>query len=98
MANLVLSTTEQQVIPENMHRKSLLFINTDSAINIFLKYEEPGATTVSSSIFDVRLQPGDNFAVNTQEDGDQVVQGRWTAIAASGTPSLVVFETENIRR
>lgn len=88
-----LSTTASEAIPQGNLRKSILFINADGAINIHLKKERANGLTVSTSDFDVRLSPGGSFAMNVNDDGEDAVQGRWTAVAASGTPSLVIFET-----
>ena len=95
---LALSTSARLALPPNRLRKSMLFINEDTAITIFLKFEKQDGLTVTSTDHDVRLLSGDNFAISAQEDGEEQVKGRITAIAASGTPSLAVFETEDIRR
>lgn len=90
-----LSTSAVQAVPQGNLRKSILFLNPDGAINIFLKKERGGGLTVSSTDFDVRISPGGSFAMNTNDDGEDAVQERWTAIAASGTPNLVIFETKD---
>ena len=90
-----LSVTAIEAVPQGNLRRSLLFINTDGAISIYLKKERPGGLVVTTSNFDVLLQPGGSFSLNTQEDGEEAVQERWTAIAASGTPNLCIFETKD---
>lgn len=95
---LALSTNARLILPPNRLRKSLLLINEDTAITIFVKFEKQDGLSVSSTDHDVRLLPSDNFAISVQEDGEEQVKGRITAIAASGTPNLAVFETEDIRR
>ena len=92
---ITLSTTGAEVVPQGNLRRSLLFINADTAINIFLKKTRPTEGAASSTDRDVILQPGGSFALNTQEDGEESVHERWTAVAASGTPVLVFFETKD---
>lgn len=92
------STNAAELIPQNGMRRSLVFQNIDASINIFVKRERPGVTTVSATNFDLRLGPGASFAMNWMLDGEEAIQDRWTAISASGTPQLAVFETESARR
>lgn len=92
---IALSGTGKEVIPQGNLRKSILFINTDATINMFLKKTVPGVSVATSSDYDALLQPGGNFSLNTQEDGEEAVQEAWSAVAASGTPNLVVFETKD---
>lgn len=98
MPLLTLSTSAQQIVPQNYMRKSMVFQNEDTTINIFIKKERPGSLTVSSTDHDHRLGPGDAVGLVFGQDGDEAIQERWTAIAASGTPNLSVFETEDRRR
>lgn len=93
-----LSTTGEQLLPQNRLRRSFIIQNEDSAINVFLKFERPGATDVSSTIHDHRIGPGGSLALNSDTDGLQQIQERVTIIAASGTPIVSFFETEDIRR
>jgi hypothetical protein len=90
-----LSTSAAEAVPQGNLRRSLLFINPDGGINIYLKKERPGNTDLSTTNYDVRIAPGGSFSMNTNDDGEEAVQERWTALAASGTPSLVVFETKD---
>lgn len=92
-----LSTSAATAVPQGNLRRSLLFLNVDGAINIYLKKERPGSTSVTSSDFDVRIAPGGSFSLNTNDDGAEAVQERWTAIAASGTPNLCIFETKDLK-
>jgi hypothetical protein len=93
--NIPLSTTGIQAVPQGNLRKSLLFQNTDGAINIYLKKTRPGEAVATTSDFDVRLTPGGSFAMNINDDGEEAVQEAWSAVAASGTPSLTIFETKD---
>jgi len=98
MAVTTLSTTASEILPQNPLRKSVVLQNLDASINIYIKFEDPRQTTVTSSDFDLRLPPGAVFTLNQQQDGLQQIQERITAIAASGTPSFAFFETEDVER
>lgn len=93
--NIPLSTTGIEVIPQGNLRRSILFQNNDGSIAVFLKRTRPGDTVATSSDFDVKLGPGGGFSMNTKDDGEEAVQERWTAVAASGTPTLTLFETKD---
>ena len=93
-----LSTTAEEILPENKLRKSFVIQNEDSAINIFIKFEKPGNSTATSTDHDHRVGPGAAIALNSLLDGKEQIQSRVTAIAASGTPLISLFETEEDRR
>ena len=76
----------------------MVFQNEDAAINQFIKREAPGGLTVSSTDHDHRLGPGSSIALNWETDGKEAIQDRWTIIAASGTPTVSYFETEEVIR
>lgn len=92
------STSGSQLIPQNMLRKSLVFQNVDGAITVYIKRERPGVTAISSTNFDLRLNPGASIGLNSLLDGTEAIQDRWTVVAASGTPQVAVFETEENKR
>jgi len=98
MASRTLTTSAIELLPENRLRKSFVMQNEDSSIACFLKFERPGKTTVSATDHDHRLGPGGALAVNNTTDGIEAIQSRVTIIAASGTPRVSFFETEDIRR
>lgn len=93
-----LSTAISELVPQGLLRQSLAFKNEDQTIDIFIKKERPGENTVSSTNHDHVLGPGDAFAINKDSDGIEAVQDRWTAIAASGTPIISIFESETVKR
>ncbi|MFQ5751667.1 MAG: hypothetical protein ACE5HI_06670 [bacterium] len=93
-----LSTSAEELVPENRLRTSLAIQNEDATINMFIKFEKPGNTTVSSTDHDHRLAAGDVIGLNKLVDGKEQVQARVTIIAASGTPIVSFFETEEERR
>ena len=93
-----LSTSAIELLPQNLLRKSFIIQNEDSAINVFMAFEEPGQTTVSTTVHDHRIGPGGNIAVNSDTDGKEQIQQRITIVAASGTPLISFFETEDIKR
>lgn len=93
-----LSTTAEQLINRNRLRRSFIIQNEDSAINVFIKQERAATPTVSTTDHDHRVGPGGSMALNSDTDGAEAIQDRWTIIAASGTPLISYFETENIVR
>lgn len=98
MSSSLLSVTAAEVISQNRLRKSFVIGNEDTSIAVFLKLESPSSTTVSATDHDHRLGPGSGLTINIQQDGLEAVKGRWTGVAASGTPRISFFETEDIRR
>jgi hypothetical protein len=98
MASKVLSTTPEQILVRNLHRKSLSISNEDASIAIFIKRERAETPTVSATDHDHRIGPGGSFSLNNGTDGLEAVQDRWTAIAESGTPRVSFVETEDIKR
>lgn len=98
MASRTISDTASELIPRNRHRKSLIIQNEDAAINIFIKRERAETPTVSTTDHDHRLAPGGLIALNFGTDGIEAIQDRYTIIAASGTPRVSFFETEDIVR
>lgn len=72
--------------------------NEDATISCFVKRESPGNTTVSTTDHDHRLGPSGHIALNWTTDGKEAIQDRWTIVAASGTPRISFFETEDVVR
>lgn len=93
-----IANTASELLPQNALRKSFIIQNEDTAINIFIKFEAPNGLTVSTTVHDHRIGPGGSIAVNTNTDGIRQIVERVTIIAASGTPLVSFFETEDIRR
>lgn len=98
MATKLLSTSAEEVLPRNTERRSWIISNEDSAISCYLKFEDASTPTVSSTVHDHLLPPGGLIALSDLTDGKQQVQGRLTAVAASGTPRIAYFETEDVKR
>lgn len=98
MASRTITTTAAELLPQNRLRKSFIVQNEDTTIDVFIKFERPGNSTVSTTDHDHRMSAGGNIAVNQLTDGMDQVQERVTIIAASGTPRVSFFETEDIRR
>ena len=98
MPSRTVSTTAEELLPRNRLRKSWVVQNEDLAINIFLKQERVATPTVSSTDHDHRLTGGSSLAITGDVDGIEAVQDRWTVIAASGTPRVSFFETEDVVR
>ena len=98
MATRTLTTSAEEILPRNRLRRSWIIQNEDSAIAMFLKRENPGTTGVSSIDHDHRIAAGGSIAISDFTDGKEQVQDRWTIVAASGTPRVSFFETEDIVR
>lgn len=98
MATRTLSTTAEEVLPRNRLRKSWVIQNEDASISVFLKQERVATPTVSSTDHDHALAAGSSIALSTLVDGAEQIEDRWTAVAASGTPRISFFQTENIVR
>lgn len=92
------STDAAELIPQNLSRVSIFIQNNDTTNAVFLKWEKAGGTTVSSTNHDLRLAPTGTLVLSSGQDGEQQIRGRVTIIAAGGTPSIAILETENIRR
>lgn len=98
MPSRTITDSAAELLPQNMLRKSFIVQNEDAAINVFISFEKPNNTTVSTTSHDHRIAPGGSIAVNTDTDGKEQITERITIIAASGTPLVSFFETEENRR
>ena len=98
MASRTISTTAEELLPQNKLRKSFAVENEDATIQVFIKKERPGNTTVSSTDHDHNIRPAATIAINSDTDGEEAIQDRWTIVAASGTPRISIIETEIVRR
>lgn len=98
MASRTISTAAEEILMRNLHRKSFVIQNEDASISVFLKQERVVTPTVSATDHDHRIGPGAAIAINSDVDGKESIQDRWTIIAASGTPRVSFFETEDISR
>ena len=98
MPSRTVSTTAAELVPQNKLRRSFVFQNEDASINVFIMQEKPGNTTVSTTVHDHRIGAGGSLALNWETDGKEAIQDRWTIVAASGTPRISLFETEDVVR
>lgn len=98
MATRTITTSGEEFLPQNRLRKSFVIQNEDAAITCFIKRESPGTTNVSTTDHDHRLPRETSLALNFTNDGKEAIQDRWTIVAASGTPRISFFETEDVRR
>jgi len=98
MATRTITTSAEELFPQNALRKSFAVENEDSTIQIFIKKERPGNTTVSTTDHDHNIRPGATIAINSLTDGEETIKDRWTIIATSGTPRISFIETEEIKR
>jgi len=98
MASRTISVTAEELLLRNRLRKSFIIQNEDDTIAVFIKQERVATPTVSATDHDHRIGAGGFLAVNTDTDGTEAIQDRWTIIAASGTPRISFFETEDVVR
>ena len=98
MPSRTISTTAEELFPQNKLRKSFAVENEDIAIQIYIKKERPGTTTVSETDHDHNIRPSATIAINSDTDGEEAIQERWTIVATSGTPRISFIETEIIKR
>lgn len=98
MASKLISTTAEIIVQRNLERKSWIMQNEDATISVFIKQERAETLSVSTTDHDHRIGPGGSMALNDGTDGKQAIQDRWAIVAASGTPRVSFFETEDIIR
>lgn len=98
MASRAISDTAEELLLRNRLRRSFVVQNEDSTIAVFLKRERETTPTCSPTVHDHRLGPGGAIALNYSTDGIEAIQDRWTVVAASGTPRISFFETEEVVR
>lgn len=98
MPSRIIDTNAAEVLGRNRLRRSWLIGNEDASIAVFIKRERDNNTTVSTTDHDHRIGPGGSLALNSDTDGKEAIQDRWTVIAASGTPRISFFETEDVIR
>ena len=98
MPTITATITAAELIQRNLLRRSMIFQNEDASIAVFIKRERAVTPTVSATDHDHRIGPGGNIALNFGTDGEPAIKDRWTVIAASGTPLISFFETEDLTR
>lgn len=98
MASRTIANSASELILRNRLRKSWIVQNEDASIDCFIKREGGGGLTVSTTDHDHRLSAGGLIALNWGTDGVEAIQDRWTIVAASGTPRISIFETEDVVR
>lgn len=98
MPSRTTTTAASELLPQNTLRKSFIIQNEDGTDSVYIKFERPGTTTVSSTVHDHRLGPGGILGVNSLTDGKEQIQERVTIIASANTPRVSYFETEDVKR
>ena len=98
MASRTISDTAELVLSRNRLRKSWVIHNEDASIDCFIKRQSSGTPTVSTTDHDHRLAAGASISLSDFTDGKESVQDRWDIVAASGTPRISYFETEDSLR
>lgn len=81
------TTTGVSVVGANAQRKSILFRNGSTAGTIFLDNTLPNAVTTTTA--GIRLNAGDAISIQAAFDGIDQLRSEWSAIADSGTVTLV---------
>lgn len=89
MGQTALSTSGKVVLERNPFRRSFIFHNP-SAIVIWIERSTANGITITNS--SIRLPEGAVVSVNWLQDGADAVVDQWSAIAESGTPTLVITE------
>lgn len=98
MASRTQSTAAAELFPRNVSRKSFVVLNEDTTDSVYIKRERAETPTVSSTDHDYKVGPGASLALNSQTDGTQAIQDRYTVVASANTPRIAFFETEDIVR
>lgn len=98
MASRTITISASELLLPNTLRKSFIIQNEDASIAVFVKFERPPLLTVSATDHDHRIGPEAAIALNQLTDGNTQIQERVTIIAASGTPRVSFFETEDVPR
>ena len=98
MPSRTITTSAAELFPQNKLRKSFAIENEDDVIQIYIKKERPGSTTVSATDHDHNIRPSATIAINSDTDGEESIHERWTIVAASGTPRISFLETEILKR
>lgn len=98
MPTKTISTVASEMMPQNSQRKSFVIQNEDTTDSVYIKKERPGNTTVSATDHDYKIFPGGTIGLNSQLDGEEAIQERWTCIASANTPRVAYTESENIKR
>lgn len=98
MSSRTLSITAVEILPANNYRKSLVIQNEDTTDSVFIARERGEAILVSSTVHDFKIGPGASLSFNSQTDGLEAIQARYTGIASANTPRIAFFESEDIKR
>jgi hypothetical protein len=91
MPQVTVTTSGSEILPYNSYRKSVSFHNIDTANFIFIENMPPNGITTGNA--GIRLGPNDKVTYNLLDDGVEQVQGQWSAIANTGSNTLLVKET-----
>src|SRR3990167_8763606 len=98
MATFPVGTSAIEAFPRNRLRKSFVIQNEDALATCFLKRERDGALTVTSTDHDHRLPRETPMSINSDADGKEAIQDRWTIISDTASTRVSFFETEDIVR
>lgn len=89
MVQVALSTVGKLVLGRNAYRRSILFHNPN-AITVWLL--RSGANGISTANGEIRLPEGSSIFLNWFHEGSSGIIDEWSAIAESGTPTIVITE------
>ena len=98
MPSIVTSTAAQELFPRSRLRKSFIVFNEDTTDAVFLKRERAATPSVSATDHDIRIGPGGFWGTSWTVDGIEMIQDRFSIIAAANTPRVCWFETEDVVR
>lgn len=89
MTQQLLSTVGKVVLERNPFRRSFLVHNPNSITSWLLRSDANGIKTGNAEI---RLPEGAAILVEWLNQGSDAVVDRWSAIAESGTPTIIITE------
>ena len=98
MATILVGLTAVEALSRNRLRRSFVVQNEHTTATCFLKRERADTPTVSSTDHDHRLPRETPMAINSNTDGLETIQDRWTIVCDAASVRVAFFETEDIVR
>src|SRR3990167_2329860 len=98
MPSVLVGTTAIEILPRNRLRKSFVVQNEHTTATCFLKRERTATPSVSSTDHDHRLPRETPMSINSDTDGKEAIDDRWTIISDTADTRVSFFETEDVVR
>jgi hypothetical protein len=89
MGQIPLSTSGKEILNRNPFRRSIIFHNPSSETVWIERTDANGISVTNASI---RMPEGALIAINWLNEGADGIVDQYSAIAESGTPTLVITE------